>query len=187
MLRLLEQISTPTTLQLSGTVESLHFLSLVDPVLRGSHACVFFDSRHAADVCCGSVQPRTNVRFASTRQQLLLHVQLRIRPTLRHIYSHGGNVGNECADHAEALGALGFVSSRNVNTRWSHPCCNTTFFVRGCNDFIEIQHRLCDARSEHTTADSCLAVTLWTVALAFLLCLKVGSKGPCASALSSCH
>ena len=28
--------------------------------------------------------------------------------TLRHIYSHGGNVGNKCADHAAALGTLGF-------------------------------------------------------------------------------
>ena len=99
-------------------LESLHVLSLLGPVPRDSHACISYHPRHAANVCLGSVQSRTNVRLGVTSQQLLLQVQLRIRFTLRHTYSHGGNVGNHCADHAAALGALGFVSSKNVVTRW---------------------------------------------------------------------
>ena len=33
-------------------------------------------------------------------------------------YGHTGNLGNECADHAAALGSLGLISSHNVATRW---------------------------------------------------------------------
>ena len=89
------------------------FLSLLGLVPRGSHARIFQRARHAADVCLGSVQSRTNVRLKLT-SQLPLQVQLRSRLTLRHIHSHGGNVGNERADHAAALGAPSLVSSHNV-------------------------------------------------------------------------
>ena len=40
---------------------------------------------------------------------------------MQHIYSHAQNLGNECADHAAALGALGLVSNQNMHTRWTHP------------------------------------------------------------------
>ena len=42
--------------------------------------------------------------------------QLRLRITMQHIYSHGQNVVNECADHAAALGAFGLISNQNINT-----------------------------------------------------------------------
>ena len=74
-----------------------------------------------------------------TSQQLLLQSQLRIRLTPRHIYSHEENVGSECADHAAALGALGFVSNHNVTTRLSHSSSDITNLVRGCNSLDEIQ------------------------------------------------
>ena len=35
-------------------------------------------------------------------------------------YGHGGNLGNECAGHAAALGTFGLTSSHNVATRWIH-------------------------------------------------------------------
>ena len=63
--------------ELCGIVESLQFPMPLRLVLRDSHVCIFFDSQHAADVCLGSVQPRTNVRHAGISQQFLLHVQLR--------------------------------------------------------------------------------------------------------------
>ena len=64
-------------------------------------------------------------------------------------------MGNECADHASPLGALGFVCSHNVNTRWSHPSFDTSDAVRDCNDLDEIQQCLRDARSEHTHTHTC--------------------------------
>ena len=35
---------------------------------------------------------------------------------MQHVCGHTGNLGNECADHAAALGALGLVSNHNLAT-----------------------------------------------------------------------
>ena len=40
----------------------------------------------------------------------------RVRLIMQHVYGHGGNLGNECADHAAALGTFGLTSSHNVDT-----------------------------------------------------------------------
>ena len=76
---------------------------------------VFYHSKHAANFWLGTVPSRTNVRFGMTSPLLLLQVQLRARITLRHMFSHGANVGNDCADRAAALGAVGLVSNRHVS------------------------------------------------------------------------
>ena len=34
---------------------------------------------------------------------------------MQHVYGHSGTLGNECADHAAALG---LTSSHNVASRW---------------------------------------------------------------------
>ena len=100
-------------------------------------ACVYFsDPQHAADVCLGSVQPRTYVRFAATSQQVLLQPRLRVSLTLRHVCSHGGNARNKGGNHAAALGALGHDSSQNDNTRWPHLRFDTTDLVRGRSDLF---------------------------------------------------
>ena len=52
----------------------------------------------------------------SSSQRLLLQVQLRLRITMQHIYSHAQNLRNECADHAGALGAYGLISDHNIHT-----------------------------------------------------------------------
>ena len=52
------------------------------------------------------MQPRSNVRLACCGQHLFTEAQLRVSLTLRHIFSHGGTAGNECADHAAALGTV---------------------------------------------------------------------------------
>ena len=36
---------------------------------------------------------------------------------MQHVFGHG-NLGNECADHAAALGTFGLISNHNVVTRW---------------------------------------------------------------------
>ena len=36
---------------------------------------------------------------------------------MQHVCGHTGNLGNECADHAAALGTFGFVSNKNLSTR----------------------------------------------------------------------
>ena len=159
---------THNAAELSGIIHALQFFNPLEQVPRGSRAFIFFDSQHAADVCLGSVQPRTNVRVAGSSQQLFLQVQLRVSLTLRHIYGHKRNVGNVCANHAAALGALGFVSAR-----WQSLRFDTSNLARKCHDLIDIQHRLRDARGEHTPLQKrpCFVVAPWST-----LCLIVSSS-----------
>ena len=36
----------------------------------------------------------------------MIFAQRKLRLTMQHVYGHSGNLGNECADHAAALGIL---------------------------------------------------------------------------------
>ena len=110
-------IHTNDRADLSAIIEALFLLSPSGSVARGSQACVFYDSKHAANVCMGTIQSRTNVRLGMTSQQCLVQAQLRLRITMHRIFSHGQNVGNERADHAAALGALGLTSNQNTWNR----------------------------------------------------------------------
>ena len=73
-----------------------------------------YDSLHAAGVYLDTIQARTHVQLALACQQSMIFAQHKLRLTMQH----GGNMGNECADHAAAFGTLGFTSSHNVTTRW---------------------------------------------------------------------
>ena len=60
----------------------------------------------------GTIQARTHVQLAVTCQQSML--QHKSRLTMQHVCGHTGNLGNECADHAAALGTLGLVSNHDL-------------------------------------------------------------------------
>ena len=60
---------------------------------------------------------------------------------MQHVYGHSGNLGNECADHAAALGSFGLTSNHNVTTRWIHQNFDATACFDGCN-ITEILKRL---------------------------------------------
>ena len=81
-------------------------------------SCIYYDSKHAAGVCLGTIHARTHVQLALACQRSMLCAQHSLQLTMQHVYGHTGNLGNECADHAAALGSLGFISSHNVATRW---------------------------------------------------------------------
>ena len=102
------------TAEMSAMVEALSFLGPHGPVARDRNSCVFYDSKHAAGVCLGTIQARAHIQLAFTCQQSLLKVQHRQRFTMQHVYGHTGNLGNECADHVAACGALGLVSNHGL-------------------------------------------------------------------------
>ena len=54
---------------------------------------------HAAGICLGTIQARTHVQLALACQQSMIRAQQRLRLTMQHLCGHGGNLGNECADH----------------------------------------------------------------------------------------
>ena len=92
---------------MSAIVEALSFLGPHGLVARDAHSYVFYDPKHAAGVCLGTILARTHVQLRLSCQQLLLKVQHRLRFTMQDGYSHAENLGNECADHSAALGAFG--------------------------------------------------------------------------------
>ena len=96
------------------------------------------------------IQTRTNVPLGWTGQQLLLQAQLRLRITVQHVYGHGQNVGNECLDHAAALGALGRISNQNINTRWVCPSFDSTTLLGPSGNTDEMLHVLRKVRRMHT-------------------------------------
>ena len=97
---------------------------------------------HAAGICLGTIQARTQVQLALACQQSMIRVQHGLRLTLQHVYGHGGNLGNECADHAAALGTFGFISSHNIATRWIRHNFDASVCFDGCNNISEILERL---------------------------------------------
>ena len=105
------------TAEMSAMIEALSFLGPRGPVARDVESCVYHDSKHAAGVSLGTIQARTHVQLALACQQSMLCTQHRLRLTMQHVYGHTGNLGNECSDHAAALGALGLVSNHNLATR----------------------------------------------------------------------
>ena len=56
----------------------------------------------------------THVQLGLSCQRLLLKVQRWLRLTMQHVHS-AENLGNECADHAAALGTFGLVSKQNIH------------------------------------------------------------------------
>ena len=107
------------------------------------------DSKHPASICLATVQTRANVSVGLTCQRLLLKIQLRMRFTMQHIYSHAQNLGNECADHAAALGAFGIVSNHNIRTRWTHPSFDSNSSFAPCDnlgDVLQVSHDVRTAR-----------------------------------------
>ena len=99
------------TAEMTAMIEAFSFLGLRGPVARDTNSCPFYDSKHAAGGCLGTIQARTHVQLALACQQLMLSVQHRLRLTMQHVHGHAGNLCNECADHAAALGSVGLVSS----------------------------------------------------------------------------
>ena len=102
------------TAELTAMIEALLFLGLHGPVTRVEQSCMCYGSLHAAGICLGTIQARTHGQLALACQQSVIHAQHRLRLTMQHVYGHGGNWSNECADHTAALGTFGLTSSHNV-------------------------------------------------------------------------
>ena len=78
-----------------------------------------------------------------------MKIQLRLKITLNHTFSHNQNVGSECADHAAALGARGLISNRNVDTRWNRPSFDANSAFGEYNNLEEALASLREIRRAH--------------------------------------
>ena len=112
------RIHSNNTAEMTAMFEALSFLGPRGPVAHEERSRIFCDSMHAAGICLGTIQARTHVQLALACQQSMIRAQHRLRLTMQHVFGHGGNLGNECGDHAAALGTFGLISSENVVARW---------------------------------------------------------------------
>ena len=142
--------SSNNTAEINAMLETLHFLSPRGSVARHEETCIFRDSKHAAGKCLGTIQTRSHVQLALACQRSTLSVQHKLRLTMHHVFGHAGNLGNECADHAAALGSLGRISNHNDAARWGRHNFDTHALCEGCNNTSEILERLDHARTEAT-------------------------------------
>ena len=115
---------------------------------RDATSCIFYGSKHAGGICLGTIQARTHVQLALACQQSLLKVQHRLRFTMQHVCGHTGNLGNECADHAAALGALGLVSSHNFSTRWALHSFDSASCIASCSNLGDVLEKVRDIRTD---------------------------------------
>ena len=132
------RIHSNNTAEMSAMIEALSFLGPHGPVARDANSCIFNDPKHAAGICLGTIQARTHVQLALACQLSLLKVQHRLRCTMQHVCGHTGILGNDCADHAAALWALGRVSSHNLSTRWAHHSFHTAACFASCNNIGDV-------------------------------------------------
>ena len=112
----------------TAMIEALFSLGPYGPVTRDEQSCIYYDSVQPAGICLGTIQARTHVQLALACQQYMIRVQHRLRLTMQHVYGHGGNLGNECADRAAALGTFGLTSGHNVATGWIHNVFDASVF-----------------------------------------------------------
>ena len=136
------------TAEMTAMIEALSFLGPHGPVAQDEQSCIYFDSLHAAGICLGTIQARTHVQLGLECQRSMIFAQRKLRLTMQHVYGHSGNLGNECADHAAALGTLGFTSNLNVATCWIHHNFDASACFDGCNNIIEILERLQRIRTD---------------------------------------
>ena len=97
------------------------------------------------------LQDRRHVQLAFACQQSMLKVNHRLRFSTQHVCSHTVNLGNECAHHAAAFGALGLVSSHNLSTRLAHHSFDTAACFASCNNIGDVLEKLHDITSEITS------------------------------------
>ena len=109
------RVHSNNTVEMLVIVEVCSFLGFHYLVTPDAYSYVFFDSKHAANICLSTILARTHVQLGLPYKQLLLKVQHGLRFTMHHV--HAENLANECADHAAALGALG-LWNHNLFTRW---------------------------------------------------------------------
>ena len=71
---------------------------------------------------------------------------------MQHVYGQGENFGNECADHAAALGTFGVISSHNVASRWIRHNFDASECFDGRHSISETLERLQHIRKHTATS-----------------------------------
>ena len=129
--------------EMTAIIEVLSFLGPHGPVARDEESCIYYDSKYAAGVCLGTIQARMSTVHDLRPTQASAHHATRVRSRWKS--------GNECADHAAALGTFGLTSGHTVATRWIHNNFDASVCFDGCNNISEVLERLQHIRTDATS------------------------------------
>ena len=80
------------TAEMTAMIEALSFRGPRGPFARVMDSCNYYNSKHAAGVCLGTIQARTHVQLALACQQSMICAQHRLRLTMQHVYGLVMNV-----------------------------------------------------------------------------------------------
>ena len=114
----------------------------------GMSSRTYFVFQHVAGLCLGTIQARQHVQLALACQRSMILAQSKLRLTVQHVYGHGGNLGNECADHAAAFGTFGLTSGHKCTTRWIHHNFGASVCFDDCHSINGIFDRLQRIRTD---------------------------------------
>ena len=117
---------------------------------RDEQSRIYYDSLHAAGFFLARSK-RVHMYNWHSRVKDPCHdscTTAKLRFTMQHADGPSGNLGNECADHAAALGTLGFISSHNVTTRWIHHNFDADACLDGFHNIMEILEQLQRIRTD---------------------------------------
>ena len=117
-----------STAEMTTMIEALSYFGLYGFLARVEQSCIYDNSLHVVGFCLGMIGARTQIQLAFA-----------LRFTMQHVCSHGGNLGDECADHVAAFGAFSLASNRNVATRCQN--FDAIACVDGCHNIREILER----------------------------------------------
>ena len=106
-----------------------------------------------------------HVALALACQRSMIFAQHKLRVTMQHVYGHSGNLGNECADHATALGTFGLTSSHNVATRWIRNNFDASVCFDGCNNISKVLERLQHIQTNATSLSQMEVTIVFTIGL----------------------
>ena len=121
-----------------------------------------------------TVPSRADVTLGLTCQRLLLQIQLRLRITMQHICGHAQNLGNECADHACALGTYGLSSNHNIRTRWTRSSFDSNSLFAQSDNLDDALQVLRNARTAHAPAPQRMVRHTWCApCLSVVSCLRL--------------
>ena len=133
------------TADMTAMVEVLSFLGPHGPVARD--ACIYYDSKHAACICLGTIQAHTHVQLALACQQSLLKVSTDMC---------AATPGTWVMDDLIMPPHLGHsvVSRHNLPTRWARHTFDTAACFASCNNVLYLC--LSSSSDDNHLSHSCL-------------------------------
>ena len=111
------QNSPDNTAEITALIEASSFLGIFGLVAWDANSWIYYDSKHAACVCLGTIRAHqcqagtcVSTIDAESPAQVTVYHTARVRP-----YSESWT---ECAGHATTLGTFGLVLDHNLSPRW---------------------------------------------------------------------